>query len=114
MIIKEEVYGLSGKMRVTFALPASIWADTIHLVGDFNDWNITATPLCLDDTTWSVTLDLDTNQIYHYRYLLDHNEWVIDWNTDGHSLADNGLNNSVVVTRIPFAKRGYQRNGHIR
>ena len=34
--------------RVTFTLPDSIWADTIYLVGDFNDWNCTSHPFPQD------------------------------------------------------------------
>ena len=32
-------------MQVTFCLPNSYWADKIHLVGDFNDWNRSSHPL---------------------------------------------------------------------
>jgi 1,4-alpha-glucan branching enzyme len=87
-----------GKVRVTFALPASIWADTIHLVGDFNNWSTTTTPLQLEDRTWNVTLDLEPGRSFHYRYLINQTEWVNDWQTDALATSEGGTDNSVVIT----------------
>lgn len=99
MITKEP--GNSGKVRVNFLLPAAIWADTIHLVGDFNHWNNTATPLRLGDVTWSVTLELDAGQSYHYRYLVNGQEWMNDWHADGNVSVGYGIDNSVVMAQLP-------------
>jgi hypothetical protein len=38
-----KVPGRSGRVRAVFVLPSAIWADTIHVVGDFNDWDQHAT-----------------------------------------------------------------------
>ncbi|MFP4439151.1 MAG: isoamylase early set domain-containing protein [Chloroflexaceae bacterium] len=100
MLVKESVTGDECKLHVTFALPASIWADTIYLVGDFNNWNTHKTPLQLDGDNWSVTLKLDTNQVYQYRYLVNDNEWMSDWNVDG-SVEQAGITTSIVVTQLP-------------
>ncbi len=100
MLVKESVAGDGYKMHVTFALPASIWADTIYLVGDFNNWNTKETPLQLDGDNWSVTLKLDTNQVYQYRYLVNDTEWMSDWNVDG-SVEQAGITTSIVVTQLP-------------
>ena len=44
--------------RVTFSLPNSIWADTIHLVGDFNDWNHSSHPFQHGrEEGWTLTVD---------------------------------------------------------
>ncbi len=59
------------KIHVTFSLPATIWADSIHLVGDFNNWNTVNTPLYLDEDDWSVSLELEIGNVYRYRYLID-------------------------------------------
>ena len=99
MITKELCNG--GKVRVTFSIPASIWADTIHLVGDFNNWSTTATPLKLDEVKWSVSLELEAGQAYHYHYLLNGQDWTSDWNTDQHVASDSGTHHSVVVTMLP-------------
>lgn len=99
MVIKEQELNRSSKMRVTFSLPASIWADAIYLVGDFNNWSTTATPLRLDEANWSVTLDLDIDRAYQYRYLVNNDEWLSDWNADSHISGHDGLTNSVVITQ---------------
>jgi 1,4-alpha-glucan branching enzyme len=95
-----KVPGNNGKIRVTFSLPASIWADTIHLVGDFNHWNTSATPLRLDESKWSVSLELDIGCVYQYRYLLNHSEWNNDWNADALITSEQGNENSVVNTQM--------------
>ncbi len=58
------------KILVTFELPGSIWAADVHLVGDFNEWNPTAHPLRQDrGGDWMITLELEANQRYEFRYL---------------------------------------------
>ncbi|MGQ9613079.1 MAG: isoamylase early set domain-containing protein [Chloroflexus sp.] len=98
MIAKQP--GPVGKVRVTFSLPASLWADTIYLVGDFNGWNPHATPLRATEHGWMVTLDLEAERTYQYRYLVNGNEWHNDWNADGYAPNPYGGNNSVVDTNI--------------
>ncbi|NJO82703.1 MAG: glycoside hydrolase family 13 [Blastochloris sp.] len=96
MIIKECTP--AGKVRVTFSMPASIWADTIHLVGDFNDWDTSSTPLRLGDHGWSVCLELDVEQAYQYRYLVNGSDWYNDWRADSYVPNEYGGDNSVVIT----------------
>jgi 1,4-alpha-glucan branching enzyme len=87
----------SGKVQVTFTLPASIWADAIHLVGDFNNWNAAAAPMELDEANWSITLELDAHRIYHYQYVIDGSERVNDWHADYFTMQRNGAMTSVVM-----------------
>ncbi|NJM06548.1 glycoside hydrolase family 13 [Candidatus Gracilibacteria bacterium] len=87
-----------GRVRVVFSLPAAIWADTIHLVGDFNAWSEQATPMRLSDAGWTVSLELQAGQTYQYRYLIDGAEWHNDWNADRYEPNDFGGHNSAVVT----------------
>lgn len=89
--------GRDGKVRVTFAMPATIWADTIYVVGDFNGWDQRATPLRLTDSGWLVTLELDAGKAYQYRYLIDGCEWHNDWQADGYEPNAYGGDNSVVI-----------------
>ncbi len=98
MITKEP--GNPGKVRVRFSLPSAIWADTIHLVGDFNHWSITATPLYLGDATWNITLELIDGKTYHYRYLVNGQEWMNDWHADGNVSVGYGIDNSVVIAQL--------------
>jgi 1,4-alpha-glucan branching enzyme len=98
MITKEP--GNGGTIRVTFSIPASIWADTIHLVGDFNNWSTTATPLKLDETRWSVALELEAGRAYHYRYLMNGTDWSSDWSADHVVAGEQRSDHSVVVTQL--------------
>lgn len=90
--------GRLGKVRVTFALPAAIWADTIYVVGDFNNWERRATPMRLSDAGWMATLELEPGRTYQYRYLLNDEEWHNDWNADGYEPNAYGGDNSLVIT----------------
>lgn len=87
-----------GKVKVVFALPAALWADTIHVVGDFNDWDERATPLRQTESGWLVTLELDAGKAYQYRYLFNGSEWHNDWQADAYEPNQFGGDNSVVIT----------------
>lgn len=66
-----------GREPVQFVLHASR-ARSVHLVGDFNDWDPAATPLRHDGgTVWSVTLPLAPGR-YRYTFVVDGREWVAD------------------------------------
>lgn len=84
--------------RVIFQLPASIWADTVYLVGDFNDWNRRSHPMTRDHSErWTIVLDLEVNQSYQFRYLCD-GEWMNDNQADAYWPNPHGSYNSVLVT----------------
>jgi len=100
MIHKSVVQTRKGKVaRVTFSLPDSVWADTIYLVGDFNGWNNTSHPFAVGrDGAWSITVDLELNREYQFRYLRD-GEWMNDNRADGYVENPYGSDNFIVVTR---------------
>lgn len=71
--------------KVTFRLPAEAapGAERVHLVGDFNDWNESATPMQrLKSGEFKVTLDLEAGRDYSFRYLIEGREWENDWEAD--------------------------------
>lgn len=85
--------------KVTFYSPDSIEAETIHLVGDFNNWDETATPMeRLKDGRFKVTLELPKDGEYHYRYLVNGKEWHNDWEADKYVPNPFSGDNSVVTT----------------
>lgn len=104
MVTQEDVPAQPGKVRVTFSLPASIWADSVALAGDFNDWDAAPMPLRRDESGWSITLLLEQNRPYAYWYLVDQ-ERVSDWNADGYIIGSDGAWRSVVIPR-PASRRG--------
>lgn len=95
-----------GKVKVTFAMPAALWADSIYVVGDFNGWDERATPLRQTESGWMVSLELEAGRAYEYRYLLNGTEWHNDWQADGYEPNRYGGDNSVVITP-EFDRDGY-------
>lgn len=63
---------------VFFRLPAQIWADKVHVVGDFNHWSTRALPMRLGEQYWEARLVLPAGGCYHYAYLIDGQEWCTD------------------------------------
>lgn len=88
----------SHAVRVTFRIPAPIQAQTVTVVGEFNNWNPTATPLAKTAEGWATTLDLPPNHEYEYRYLADGRTWLNDWSADRYVPNELGGANSVVLT----------------
>lgn len=85
--------------KVTFYLPKSIEANSVHLVGDFNDWDEQSTPMeKLKDGRFKVTLELDQGEEYQFRYLVNGADWHNDWNADKYVPNPFSGDNSVVVT----------------
>ena len=88
--------------RVTFRLPHGTWANTIHLVGDFNDWNSSSHPFQHGrEEGWTLTVDLEVGRCYQFRYRRD-GEWINDGQADGYVHNRYGSDNFLVVTDRKF------------
>lgn len=96
-MLKKQYYKDGKLCRVWFYLPAELHANQVHLVGDFNDWDETQTPMKKKmDGTFYIALTLETGKSYQYRYLLDGERWENDWEADGYEPNSLGEENSVV------------------
>lgn len=73
-------------------------AKRIFLVGDFNNWHETATPMKpLKNGDFIVTMDLKTGREYQFRYFFDGMVWVNDADADKYVHSSYGnCDNSVV------------------
>ena len=94
-------YLKKGRCKVDFELPEVIAtaAQTASLVGDFNDWNETATPMTkLKGGRFKVTVDLDLDREYAFRYLVNGIDWHNDPEADRYVDNPFGGHNSVVDT----------------
>ena len=93
-------YTNNGKVVVTFTLPASIWAESIALVGDFNGWDIHSHPFtrARDDENWQVTVELERGKSYQFCYLINNTEWQTDAQADGSAPNPFGGENSIINT----------------
>ncbi|NOK70705.1 MAG: glycoside hydrolase family 13 protein [Chloroflexi bacterium AL-W] len=105
MITKEANHLYPNTVQVTFALSSTIWSVSIHMVGDVNGWSPTATPLRLDGNAWSVTLTLDINGSYQFRYLINGTDWINESRANASVPAKNGGAYSVVVTHLECSNR---------
>lgn len=88
---------LCGTVRVSFVLPGHIVAASIAVVGDFNGWSETATPLeRVDGGDWTASVEL-TRGRHRFRYLLDGTRWENDWRADDYVENDFGGHDSVII-----------------
>ena len=101
MSIKKQYLKNKPVCKVTFSLPKKIVksAKTVHLVGDFNDWDQQAASMKkLKDGSFKITLELETGREYQFRYLIDGTDWENDWNANKYVPNPFGdSDNSVVV-----------------
>lgn len=97
-MITKGLAGKGGVVAVSFELPSTMWAERVNLVGEFNDWDTTATPMTRtrSDANWRVTVELKKGQQYRFRYLVDGKEWLNDWHADDHRENPYGSYDSVV------------------
>lgn len=91
-------------VRIIFELPASLWADGIALVAEFNDWNPDTTPFHQErDGIWRTRVDLPICRRFEFRYLVD-GDWVTDIHADDVVPNNYGSFNSVVHTVPPVVQ----------
>ena len=97
-MIRKEPARRDGQVQVTFELPGTIWAERINLVGEFNDWDTSVTPMSQNrsDTEWRVTVELEVGRCYRFRYLVNGKEWLNDWRADDFMENPYGSYDSVV------------------
>jgi 1,4-alpha-glucan branching enzyme len=80
-------------------MPGDVEGETVFLVGDFNEWNEAATPMKREaDGSFTVTLELDKDREYQFRYLVNGTEWHNDWEADKYQPNPYSGDNSIVVT----------------
>jgi 1,4-alpha-glucan branching enzyme len=105
-MITKEYLAQGSKIRVTFALPSTVPADQISVVGDFSDWDPT---LSMDRAqpsgNWELTLDLPTGRRYRFRYLIDGQHWLNDIFADDHLENPYGSYDSVIDLRESVRQR---------
>jgi 1,4-alpha-glucan branching enzyme len=71
MAISKQYLKSKPVCKVTFSIHAEE-AKKVSLVGSFNKWSAKATPLKkLKNGTFKGTLDLDTNNSYEFKYIVD-------------------------------------------
>ncbi|MCP3874677.1 MAG: glycoside hydrolase [Desulfobacteraceae bacterium] len=103
MSIKKQYLKSKPVCKVTFRVPkeANCWAKEVNLVGEFNSWDPTATPMkSYKNGSFSATVDLNVNKEYQFRYLMDGVAWKNDQEADTYIHCPYGnCENSVVIIK---------------
>lgn len=101
MSLKKQYVKKDQVCKVTFRVPrkAAMGAETICVVGDFNNWSIRDNPMQkLKSGDFKTTIHLESNRAYQFRYFMDERTWENDWEADRYVRSDYGnCDNSVVV-----------------
>jgi 1,4-alpha-glucan branching enzyme len=94
--VKKQAVANSKKIGVTFEAPADIQAETVAVVGDFNNWDPNATPMKRKkDGSWSATLRL-APATYRFRYVADGKKFFNDPEADGTEPSGFGEDNCIL------------------
>jgi 1,4-alpha-glucan branching enzyme len=100
MAFKKQYLKSKSVCKVTFKITKdeAHEAQSVRLVGDFNDWDITSPPMKkLKDGSFTATIDLEKDADYQFRYLLNDNRWENDWAADEYVPSAVSLENNSVV-----------------
>lgn len=73
-------------------------ANSVALVGDFNDWDINAAPLTHDGSAWSVTLPVLPGR-HVYAFVVNGERWIADPRAAKAPDADFGRPGSVIIVQ---------------
>ncbi|MBN1249957.1 MAG: isoamylase early set domain-containing protein [Anaerolineae bacterium] len=105
MSISKQFLKSRPECKVKFRVSAENAGDvqSVALVGDFNDWDQTATPMDhLKSGDFTATLYLDLDRRYAFRYLADGSTWMNDEAADDLTPTEfPGEMNSVIDTTAP-------------
>lgn len=98
-MLKREPIKNSKQVKVTFVIPHHADQPKVSVVGDFNNWDSTATPLVKrGNNTRSASITVDANQRYLFRYYSADNQWFNDDAADGYEPSEHGSENSILLT----------------
>lgn len=81
--------------------PGEVLDGHMAVVGDFNDWDPTATPMRKRRGTYTATANLETGRRYAFLYLDEHGDWFWDEAADGYEPGPYGSDNCVLDLTRP-------------
>jgi 1,4-alpha-glucan branching enzyme len=100
MALKKQYLKSKAICKVTFKLSKmqAQAADSVRLVGDFNEWNLSSAPMKkLKDGGFTTTVNLAKDTQYQFRYLLDDKSWENDWEADAYTPSPVSFSENSVV-----------------
>ncbi|MAF17243.1 MAG: glycoside hydrolase [Marinomonas sp.] len=87
-MIEKNYLKTKPECKVKFALPIEQieGAKKVFLVGDFNNWDESATPMRKQKSgVFSSTINLEKDKQYQFRYLVDGTTWLNDESADAYA-----------------------------
>jgi 1,4-alpha-glucan branching enzyme len=100
MSLKKQMLKSKPVCKVTFRVSKEMaaGADSVTVVGDFNNWDPIETPMKrLQHGEFSCSLELESGKSYEFRYLVGGQYWYNDPEADGYAANSFGSENSVVT-----------------
>lgn len=102
-MLKKRFFKTKAEADVTFefacdANPTLMNSDTVELFAEFNQWQALPMKFIKKDNVFRTKVRLPENQQFHFRYLINSNEWQNDHNADLYLPNAYGTENSVVST----------------
>ena len=99
-MMKKDTINRGKQVKVTFYTHKLPEAESVYLVGDFNDWDESSHPMTkLKDGRFKLDVKLDPDNEYQFRYLVD-GEWHNEWEADKYVPNPFSGDNSVVSTKV--------------
>lgn len=101
MPIKKKFLKSKPVCKCTFSVPkeAAPEAEKIALVGEFNDWAEDELVMKkLKSGIFKIDVDLPVGNKYQYRYLVDGETWINDWEADEYVSAPGMTEENSVVS----------------
>lgn len=99
-MIRTQPIEAEGKVEVAFMLP-EVQDGQLCVVGDFNDWDPTVTPMTPCGAGYEATVTVDAGRRYAFRYLRADGAWFNDEAAHTYEPGPFGSDNSVIdVTDI--------------
>lgn len=85
--------------KVTFTLPKEAVqnAETVAVLGDFNNWQNGVSLTKQKDGSFKTAVELEKGRSYEYRFLINGEKWENDWAAEAYAPTPFGTYNSVVT-----------------
>jgi len=92
-----------GICKVVFTLPEfdANHAYKVAIVGDFNSWNPDKNLMKKGKNgIFKGAIELPLGKVYQFRYLIDNNQWVNEWDADAYSPAPFGNQYNMILSCV--------------
>jgi len=88
--------------KVTFKLQAEEVgeAESVYVLGDFNNWQQTEAMKQLKDGSFNITIDVESGRDYQFRYLINEERFINDSNADSYVVSPYGDSENSVISAI--------------